>query len=183
MHSSRWVAAVIASSFAASALAVAPNVKPGLWERTVTRQMEGTPVSPVKDLSKLPPDQRARIEEMLSTRGSTTPTTSVARYCVTPESAQNWDTFSRAEREDANCERTVRDETPRSLRMSIVCAGGKGTGTVEFAAAGPDRVTGTVIFVRQEERGERKVRIDMDSRWLGADCGDVKADAPQRVKG
>ena len=67
--------------------------------------------------------------------------------------------------------------------MSIVCAGGKGTGTVEFAAAGPDHVTGTVIFVRQEERGERKVRIDMDSRWLGADCGDVKADAPQRVKG
>lgn len=183
MSSSRLVFAVLASSVAASAVAAPPEVRSGLWERTVTRQMEGAPVSPVADLSKLPPEQRARIEQMLSTRGSTAPTTTVARYCVTPESAQKWETFSREERDDANCARTVQDETSRSLRMSIVCAGGKGTGTVEFTAASPDRVTGTVIVVRQEERGERKVRVDMDSRWLGADCGDVKADAPQRVKG
>ena len=140
-------------------------------------------MSPVADLSKLPPEQRARIEQMLSTRSASTPTTSVARYCVTPESAQTWETFVRDDREEAGCQRTVQDATSRSLKMSIVCAGGKQTGTLEFSAAGPDRVTGTVVLVRQEEHGERKVRVDMDSRWLGADCGAVKPGAPVPVKG
>ena len=169
--------------FAGAAVCAAPDVKPGLWERTVTRQMDGPAASPVADLSKLPPEQRARIEQMLLTRSTTTPSTSIARYCVTPESAQKWETFARDEHEEASCRRTVQDATPRSLKMSIVCAGGKETGTLEFAAAGPDRVTGTVVLVRQEERGERKIRVDMDSRWLGADCGGVKPEAPLPIKG
>lgn len=169
--------------FAGAAVCATPDVKPGLWERTVTRQMEGPPASPVADLSKLPAEQRARIEQMLSTRSTTTPTTSVARYCVTPESAQKWETFARDEHEEASCRRTVQDATSRSLKMSIVCAGGKESGTLEFAAAGPERVTGTVVLVRQEERGERKIRVDMDSRWLGADCDGVRPGTPVPVKG
>ena len=44
-------------------------------------------------------------------------------------------------------------------------------------------MTGTMEFVLQEERGVRKVRIDIDSRWLSPDCGTVKPEAPVRVKG
>lgn len=183
MRSFSTVCVVLAAlGFAGHAVAVAPDVKAGLWERTVTRQMEGPAVSPVADLSKLPPEQRARIEQMIATRGATAPTTSVVRYCVTPESAQKWETFAR-DGQDPSCQRAVQDASPSSLKMSIVCAGGKETGTLEFAAVSPERVTGSVVLVRQEEHGERKVRVDTDSRWLGADCGAVKPGAPANVKG
>ena len=183
MRVSRIAIVVGAAGVTAAALGAAPDVKTGLWERTVTRQMEGAPVAPVADLSKLPPEQRARIEQMLAMHGTTAPTTTVARYCVTPETAQNWETFAPDERDHATCQRTVQDATSRSLRMSMACDGGKQTGTVEIAAASADRVTGTMEFVLQEERGVRKVRIDLDSRWLSPDCGTVKPEAPVRVKG
>jgi hypothetical protein len=93
------------------------------------------------------------------------------------------ETFAPDERDGATCQRTVQDATSRSLQMSIACDGGKQTGTVEIVAASADRVTGTMELVLQEERGVRKVRIDLDSRWLSPDCGTVKPEAPVRVKG
>jgi uncharacterized protein DUF3617 len=183
MFCSRMLIAAVACSAAGTAFCAAPGVKPGLWERTVTRQMDGAPVSPVADLTKLPPEQRARIEQMMASRGSTTPSTSVVRYCVTPETVQSWETFAREGREDANCQRTVLDESSRGVKMSIVCAGGKQTGTVEFSAVSPDRVTGTVTTVQKDAGGERKVFVQVDSRWVASECGDVKPGQPSPVKG
>jgi len=179
----RILIAVVAGSVAGAAFSAAPGVKPGLWERTVTRQMDGAPVSPAADLSKLPPEQRARIEQMLAARGSTAPSTTVARYCVTPETAQKWDTFSREEREDANCQRTVLDESSRGVKMTVVCGGGKQTGTVEFTAVSADEVRGTVTMVQKEDRGERKITVQMDSKWVASDCGDVKPGQTRLIKG
>jgi hypothetical protein len=183
MRFSTLVAPIVAACFAGGVLAASLDAKPGLWERTATTQMEGTPVAPVADPSKLPPDRRAQVEQMMMARTSTTPTASVLRQCVTPEMLQQWDAFAREDRDDSACTRTVIDQSARNIRMSMVCAGGKETGVAEFSAASPDRVTGTITMVRQEERGERKVRIDIDSRWQGADCGNVKPGTPQRVKG
>lgn len=183
MRISRMAIVLGALGFAGAALGAAPDVKAGLWERTVTRQMEGPPVSPVADLSKLPPEQRARIEQMLAQNGTTAPTTTVLRYCVTPETAQKWETFARNERDDASCQQTVQDSTPRSVRIAVTCDAGKRTGTIDFAAASPDRVTGSMVFVIKEERGDRKIRVDIDSRFVSADCGAVKPEAPLPVKG
>jgi hypothetical protein len=183
MRFSTLVTPIVAACCASSALAASLDARPGLWERTATTQMEGTPVAPVADLSKLPPDRRAQIETMMAARTSTTPTASVLRQCVTPEMLKQWDAFSRGERDDSGCARTVIDQSARNIRIAMVCAGGKETGTADFSAASPDRVTGTITMVRQEERGERKVRIDIDTRWLGADCGNVKPGESQPVKG
>ena len=105
-----------AVGIAVSAVAAAPDAKPGLWERTVTRQMDGAPMSPVADPSKLTLEQRARIEQMMSMRGATAPTTSVLRYCVTAEAARQWDSFSREDGDEAKCERTVQDDSPRATQ-------------------------------------------------------------------
>jgi Protein of unknown function (DUF3617) len=183
MRISRMTIVVGALFYAGAAPGAAPDVKAGLWERTVTRQMEGPPVSPVADLSKLPPDQRARIEQMLAQSGTTAPTTTVLRYCVTPDSARTWESFARNDRGDASCEATVQDSTPRSARMAVSCDAGKRTGTIEFAAASPDRMTGTMVFVIKEERGDRRIRVDIDSRFVSADCGAVKPETPLQVKG
>jgi len=176
------IVVVGAVGIAVSAVAAAPDAKPGLWERTVTRQMDGPPMSPVADPSKLTLEQRARIEQMMSMHGATAPTTSVLRYCVTAEAARQWDSFSREDGDEAKCERTVQDDSPRALRASLACSGGA-KGTVAFTAVGTDRIRGTITWVRLDQGGPRTTTIDMDSRWLSADCGTVKAGAPQRVKG
>lgn len=173
---------IAAAGAAGAAKAAGPEAKAGLWERTVTRQMEGPPVSPVADPSRLPPEQRARIEQMLSVRTTSAPTTTVARYCVTAEAVKMWETFSREERDETNCRRSVEAESSRALKVTLVCDGGKQTGSADFTA-GSDRVQGTIALTTQEPKGQRTVRIEMDSRWLSADCGEVKAGAPLRVKG
>jgi hypothetical protein len=171
-----------AAGMATSAAGAAPDAKPGLWQWTVTRQMEGAPVSPAADPSKLTPERRARIEQMMSVRGATAPTTAELRYCVTAEAARRWDTFSREDGDEAKCERTVQEETPRALKASLACAGGV-KGSVAFTSAGPERFRGTITWIRQEQGGPRTTTIDVDSRWLSPDCGTVKPGAPQRVKG
>jgi uncharacterized protein DUF3617 len=168
---------------AGAALAAPPNAKPGLWESTVTRQMEGAPVPPVADGGKLTPEQRARLEQMMALRGTTAPTTSVVRYCVTPDAAQRWESFAHDGGSDAKCERTVQDESAGSLRMSIACAGGERQGTVAFTATDANRIRGTIHWVQRQAGGDRKTTVEIDSRWLSADCGPVRPGAPQQVKG
>lgn len=176
-----WIA-VAAASVATVASAASPDAKPGLWERTVTRQVEGAPVAPVADRSRLTPEQRARVEQMMGARGATVPTTSVVRYCVTPDAARQWDSFTREDAVDAKCERTVQDESARALSASLAC-GTRQKATVAFAALDPGRVRGTITWVRQDEGGARTTTVDVDNRWLSSDCGAVKPGAPQHVKG
>ncbi len=173
------VAAVVVAPVASAA---PPDAEPGLWERTVTRQIEGAPVAPAADRSKLTPEQRARVEQMMSARAATAPTTSVVRYCVTPEAARQWDAFAREDADDAKCERAVQEDSARSLRASLAC-GTRQKATIAFTAVDPGRVRGTITWVRQDEGGTRTTTIDVDSRWLSSDCGAVKPGAPQHVKG
>ena len=183
MRVAKMLMVVAAVGTAIAAAAAPPDAKPGLWERTVTRQMEGAPVAPVADRSKLTPEQRARIEQMMAMHGATAPSTAIVRYCVTAEAAQRWESFSREDGDETKCERRVEDESPRSLKVSLACADGKQNGTIVFTAPDPERVRGTITWVRQEPSGERKTRIDIDSRWLSSDCAGVKPGAPQRLKG
>jgi hypothetical protein len=183
MRIARVGIAIVTAGTTISTLAAAPNARPGLWERTVTRQMEGAPVAPVAAGTKLTPEQRAHIEQMMASRGATTPTTSVVRYCITPEAAQQWDSFAQDNGGEGTCERTVQDESAGSLRISLVCGGGRQQGIVALTAAEPDRIRGTITWVRRDDGGDRKTTIEIDSRWLSADCGAVKPGAPQQVKG
>jgi len=174
---------ILACGHAGAALAAPPNAKPGLWESTVTRQMEGTPVAPVADSAKLTPEQRARLEQMMRLRGTTAPTTSIVRYCVTTEAAQRWESFVQESGTDPKCERSVQDESAASLKMSFVCAGGQQQGTAAFTATDANRIRGTISLVRRETGGDRKTTVDIDSRWVSGDCGAVKPGTPEHVKG
>ncbi len=164
------------------ASAASPDARPGLWERTVTRQIDGAPVAPIADRPNLTPEQRARLEAMAGARGATPPTTSVIRYCVTPDAAGQWDSFARESADEAKCERSVQGESTRSLEVSLAC-GARQKGTVAFTAVDPGHVRGTITWIRQDEGGTRTTKVDVDNRWLSPDCGAVKPGAPQYVKG
>lgn len=163
------VALVELAAVAAGAEGLA--MKPGLWERTVTMQMPGAPAMPdLPDLSQLPPEQRAQIEQgMRAMSGKPT----ITRECVTPEMLKRWEDFSKGD-SDASCTRSVREHTPQRVAMSLSCDDGRTTGTMDFAAPTPERLTGNVTMLSRRDGAEHTMKMQLSLRWLGADCGDVK---------
>jgi len=70
----------------------------------------------------------------------------------------------------------------RAQDVDRLC-GGQQQGTLALTAVDANRIQGTISWVRREAGGERKTTVQVDSRWLSADCGAVKPGAPQQVKG
>lgn len=164
--------AVLAIAFVpAPALAQAIDAKPGLWERTVVMHQAGMPEMP--DLSKLPPEQRARLQPMIDQMQGKPVT---RRECVTAETLQAWQDYAQGSSDDATCQHTVLESDPKHVRMSVSCSGGKRTGTMEWTAPTPERMEGRFEMVDHGNGGERKMDITMKSRWLDSECGDVKPD-------
>lgn len=160
---------VVLAALAAQAEGVA--MKPGLWERTVTMQMPGAPAMPdLPELDQLPPEQRAQIEQSLGAMSGKPVTT---RECVTPEMLKRWEDFSKGESE-SSCTHEVREQTPQRVSMSLSCDRGQTTGTMDFAAPTPERMTGNVTMRSRRNGAEHTMKMQLASRWLGADCGAVK---------
>jgi hypothetical protein len=93
------------------------NLKEGLWEVTTTHSMSGMPAAPnipPDALAKLPPDQRAKIEAMMSGRQST----DVRKECVTKEKLAKNLMFSK---DRGDCSRTVVNSTGSKLELKIHC--------------------------------------------------------------
>jgi hypothetical protein len=60
------------------------DIKPGLWEITMTSQTSGVP--PIPNLDQMTPEQRARIEAAM--KGLAGPRTTTARKCITRDDIQ-----------------------------------------------------------------------------------------------
>ena len=162
------IAVAFLALFARPAGAESIDVKPGLWERTVTMQM-AMELPPLPDLSALPPEQRALIERSLAAM-SGKPTTS--RECVTPAMLERWEDFQDPE-PGSDCQHRVLESTRKTVRMAVTCDGGATTGTMHFTASSRERLDGTIEMVNREDGAERPMKMTIASRWLGADCGDV----------
>jgi hypothetical protein len=148
------------------------NVKEGLWEVTVTHSMTGMPATPnipPDALAKMPPEQRARIEAMMKSGSST----DVRKECVTKEKLEKHSAFS-ANRGD--CTRTVVNSTGSKLEVKFHCEEKQSSsdGTLAMEALGSDNVKGTMHSVTNANGHTMTMDFTISSKYLGADCGDVK---------
>jgi hypothetical protein len=159
--------------FVGTASAAMPNAKAGLWESASTTVMEvGLPPN-VPNAAKMPPEERAKLERALAPGGGK-PITASERVCMSKETLDPWDSYGTGQGAAADCKRTVLQQSPQRLRMALVCGGGKSTGEADFTAVGTDRVVGRITMVSKSERGDSKLNVQTESRWIGADCGSLK---------
>jgi hypothetical protein len=161
---------------AARADGLALSLEPGLWERTTTMHVANAP--PMPDLSTLPPEQRAHIEQMMAAM-SGRPTTE--RECLTPEKLREWQSFVKdSGRKAQGCERKVLESTSKQVKMSMSCSQGAVTGTMELTAESPKHVLGSV-HMRHTDPADAAHPMDVryESRWLQSDCGDVQPGEPE----
>jgi Protein of unknown function (DUF3617) len=120
----------------------------------------------------MPPDQRAKMQETL-TPGGGKPVTTSDRACLSQEMLDRWDAFAN-DGSSADCRRTLVERNAQRVRFTVVCASRKSTGEGEFSAGGADRVIGKMTMQTRSDRGDSKISVQSESRWLGADCGALK---------
>ncbi len=169
------VALFLCLTFSSSPYAAGLDAKPGLWERSVTTRTDLLPTAK-HDLSKLPPAERAKLEQMMSGQVTTGRRTRVSQECVTAAMLERWSTVA-PDASGAKCERKVEIENPKHFKVALSCDGGKTTGDIEFTASG-ERFKGSVALKSREPEFDRIVTQQISSKWLGSDCGSVAPAQP-----
>jgi len=154
---------------------VRPNVKVGLWETTTTHATSGMPpmAIPPGTLDKMPPEQRARIEERMKQSMSGAPKTTTTRYCMTKEKLDKDMAFGE---ERPECTRTVVSSSATRAEIKVHCQEKEMTsdGTFTFEALTPDSVKGNGRMVLTGHDRTMHMDFDFTSKYLGPACGDVK---------
>lgn len=175
-------------AIAAVALTAAPaprlDVKPGLWEvkSTSSTKMEGD--LPTSDLSKAPPEMRARLEAMRERLKSGKPHTTVRQSCVTQEDIDKGHGFDEDEKSE-NCERHYLDRTSKHIRFQLKCGskGGEMTseGDFEVTVKSSDLVLVHGDLKTHAPKHDSASKMEITAKRLGSSCGDVKPGQPKTI--
>jgi Protein of unknown function (DUF3617) len=148
------------------------DVKLGLWENTVVTNMGGAAM-PQIDMSKLPPDQAAKIAEAM--KGMTGDQTMTEKDCLTKEDLAK-DSFMMPEDSKMICKRTVTTNTRATFAADIDCTGEtatKGQITVESLDGG-SAYKSTMKMATTSRGRTMNLTMTMTGKYLGPTCGDVK---------
>ena len=166
-------AALLCSS---AAMADKINVKTGLWEMTTATEMNGAaakmPVIPPDVLAKMPPEQRARMEQMM--KNSPGAGEHKRQFCVTEKDLERG--FEPQQDQYRSCKRTSLKVTGTSQEMHMECNGNKYQGTGVMKMNTPDRETlvGTMEMNMTDGTHPMSMKVHMTGKWLSANCGSVK---------
>ena len=177
---------------AATSLAQAQKIAPGLWEHTITMKMQGGEMEEgmkrmQEQLANMPPEKRKQLEEMMARQGAGggpgmaagmsmmagKPTT--MKVCITPEQAAR----DQIPTGQGNCQQMSQERSGKTVKVKFTCSrpdGATMTGQGEFTMTSDKEHTGHMVMEGVGRKGGQpgKMEIDQSGRWLGADCGDVK---------
>lgn len=149
------------------------NVKLGLWETTWTRTTSGEMPIPDELLSRLTPEQRAKMEERMKARAAQSTKTTTNKECLTKEKLDKELAFGDDRKE---CTRTVVTSTSSKAEFRMQCAEGdvKGNGTFLVEAVSTENVKGSVNIVASGNGHNMNSSGTFTAKWIGPDCGDLK---------
>ncbi|MGY4828413.1 DUF3617 domain-containing protein [Sphaerotilaceae bacterium SBD11-9] len=158
--------------------AAGPKIEAGLWEINIgIKSQSGKAEAAMKQaqaqIARLPPDQRKAVEEMMASQGVRLgDSTSTVKACISKEDADRGEVPQQA----GDCTQQVLERSPNSMKVKFACTTtppAKGEAVVSFQ--GPTAYTSQAV-VDTEVLGEaERVNVDQTGRWLGAECGAVKA--------
>ena len=157
------------------------DVKPGLWETTTKTEMGGMPAMPTMPqipedaLAKMPPAQRAQIEaRMKAMGGGGGPRSSTVKSCITKESLARGEHFGQ---NDNSCTYKVANSSSsvkQEIHMECTRGTTKMTGDMTIERLDSEHVKGNMSMKAGEGGPPINVKMSFETKYLGADCGDVK---------
>jgi hypothetical protein len=148
------------------------NVKPGLWERTLTSKSAGQIPIPSGMLDRLTPEQRARVEERMKSSASARTRTHTEKECVTRQDLQKAPDFGQGKK----CTYRLDTSTSTEAKGSYSCVDQdmNANGTVEIQAPDPEHTRGSAHGNLTGAGREMSFDTTFTSKWLGPNCGNVK---------
>jgi hypothetical protein len=159
------------------------DVKPGLWENTVTTQMSGMnmpsmpSVSP-DQLAKMPPEARARVEAMIK-GGTGAPQTSTNKACITKENLSK-PIFDNA---DKSCIYKLVSSSSSTQQIHVECTKGnsKTSGDLSFNRVDNEHLKGNMDMKTTGDAStsgsaaqNMTIKMTFSNKFISSDCGDVK---------
>jgi hypothetical protein len=161
-----------------------PPVKPGLWEaRMSTLDADGHQMAAPEPaaLSRLSPEARARMADAMKARGISMPDANGAsKVCLTKEIFESgrWQQMA----SQSGCTTNYSTTAGATWKWHSSCTALKSESDGEAVFSGAEsyriKVTTTSTATGQTKTSTRIVQ----SKWLGADCGEVKPFAPPPVR-
>jgi hypothetical protein len=149
------------------------NIKPGLWETTVTVAMGGLPDMP--DMSKLSPERRAQMETAMKRMSLP----HREKSCITAEQIRKGPDFKEPE---PSCRRNISVNSATAWSMTEECRGERPrTVHATFKASNPETISGQSDATATTPHGTVTSKATFTGKWLGADCGGITpAEAPKK---
>ena len=151
------------------------DVKPGLWETTMTNRTDMSAMVPPEVLLKMPPEQRARMEAALQGRGG--PRTTTTKRCVTKDTINEaLASANTSSAKEVNCTRTFTTSTSTKQVVHMECTSGtmKTSSDIQAEVIGPEATKGSMVMTLGGGGGRGgNMKMSWTTKWLGADCGDV----------
>ena len=147
------------------------EVKPGLWETTITTQAKGIAPAPPEVMSRLSPDQRSQAEAASKAKGGVGQQTRVIKACMTADDLKK--PFALSEDAHAVCKRTVLASSSTKTDVHFECTKGQvqSTGDIHVEAVSPESTKGSSQYSSQDAVHKLDAKVTFTGRWLGADCG------------
>jgi uncharacterized protein DUF3617 len=149
------------------------NVKLGLWEMTATTKTSGEMPIPPEMLSRLSPEQRARMEAKMKAQQGDKEKTRTFKSCLTKEKMEKASLFGDDRK---NCKQTILTSTSSKMVLKAECVqeGTKSSGTIEFEAPNPENIKGAGQIGVTNGNQTMNINSTYTGKWLGSACGDVK---------
>jgi Spy/CpxP family protein refolding chaperone len=167
--------ALAALCVAAASVQSQTQRKPGLWEVQSKHSGAGMP-NMEEMLAKVPPAQRAQVEQMMKQQGAGTGgAPNSFRYCLTPERAAK--EMVPASDPDTQCEHKMGARAGSEQRFSFTCKSKNGNmveGDGRSYDVTPESYALDMNMKTVREGKPMQMRMEQRGRWLGADCKGLK---------
>jgi uncharacterized protein DUF3617 len=166
------------------AQAQTPPIKPGLWQVRSEREVDGQKAK-MPDMSEhlknMPPEQRKQIEAMMKQRGVDMSGGSMndMKICLSKDSLDR----DQWQRNQGSCKTDYQTRVGNTWKWHTSCRepAAETDGEAHFTSSESYTVkTATTMTVQGETRTSR---MTLNSKWLGADCGDIKPVTPPKQEG
>lgn len=175
----RWrVVGLIAGCAAVAHAQTAPPIKPGLWQVSSERMVDGQKAPDLGEhMKNMPPEMRKRMEANMKQHGvDMSGGPGNMKMCMTRESMDE----GRWRSEDSGCKTDFTSRTATSWKWHSTCTQppSETDGEASFASAERYTVKANTTMTMQGQK--RTSQMTMNAKWLGADCGDLKPIAPRQ---
>lgn len=154
------------------------DLKPGLWQTTLTVRTTGMPPMPPELAQKLTPEQRWRIDAKAKESSAQSPKVTVTTKCFEEDDLTRTLLLTFGS-DRQGCTQSAASPSRNVREIRLKCGDGvvRSTGTVRMEATTRDAFTVTSEWFATDSSRRLTISSSAAGKWLGASC-DVKAAPP-----